>query len=309
MSCRPHADAALLVLPARRERRSCHDRRRPHSDGTEAHFDRFLALSPAGCSVADWECVRSTSYVYPNNDMTDAQVAAYQAQGFEIALHLNTGLPGLHERLAARDLGRPAGRSSWRAGPTPSLRRARTAPTASPGATGRAQPRWSASSGSDWTRTTTTGRAAGSRTGPGCSRAPASRMRFADRDGSLIDVYQATTQLDRRVGDRTPRAHRGAAGQRARGSGLLRRLHGEHAHGNRDLSGRQRDRRRRAGARRARDLAPSSCSTGSTAATTRRSPASASTGAACASALNPAAGARGLEAMVPRPGPPGGCPA
>ena len=59
--------------------------------GTEEHFDRFLALSAAGCSVADWDCVRSTSYVYTLNDMTDAQVAAYQAQGFEIALHLNTG--------------------------------------------------------------------------------------------------------------------------------------------------------------------------------------------------------------------------
>ena len=66
------------------------------SGGTVAHFDRFLQLSPAGCSVADWECVRSTSYVYTINAMTDAQVAAYQAQGFEIALHLNTGCAELH---------------------------------------------------------------------------------------------------------------------------------------------------------------------------------------------------------------------
>ena len=33
--------------------------------GTASHFDRYKALSPAGCVVANWECVRSTSYVYP----------------------------------------------------------------------------------------------------------------------------------------------------------------------------------------------------------------------------------------------------
>ena len=33
--------------------------------GTASNFDRFKALSPAGCVVANWECVRSTSYIYP----------------------------------------------------------------------------------------------------------------------------------------------------------------------------------------------------------------------------------------------------
>ncbi len=28
-------------------------------------FDHFIAVSPAGCSVADWECVRSSTYIYP----------------------------------------------------------------------------------------------------------------------------------------------------------------------------------------------------------------------------------------------------
>jgi chitodextrinase len=55
--------------------------------GTASNFDRFKALSPAGCVVADWQCVRSTSYVFPQNPMSDAQAAAYAAQGFEIALH------------------------------------------------------------------------------------------------------------------------------------------------------------------------------------------------------------------------------
>jgi flagellar hook capping protein FlgD len=56
--------------------------------GTRGQFDRYIADSPSGCSVDDWQCVRSTSYVFPGTSITDAQAAAYQAVGFEIALHL-----------------------------------------------------------------------------------------------------------------------------------------------------------------------------------------------------------------------------
>ena len=38
--------------------------------GTPAFFNRLKDSSPAGCSVADWECVRATSYVYPDTPMT-----------------------------------------------------------------------------------------------------------------------------------------------------------------------------------------------------------------------------------------------
>ena len=39
----------------------------------------------------DWTAIRSTSYIFPNTNLTDAQAAAYNAAGFEIGLHLNTG--------------------------------------------------------------------------------------------------------------------------------------------------------------------------------------------------------------------------
>ena len=55
--------------------------------GTASHFDRYKALSPAGCSLAAWDCVRSTSYVYPNATLTNGQAAGYTADGFEVALH------------------------------------------------------------------------------------------------------------------------------------------------------------------------------------------------------------------------------
>ena len=59
--------------------------------GTEGRFNQYEALSPSGCSVANWECVRGTSYIYPNTPtLTNSEAAAFQAQGFEIGLHVNT---------------------------------------------------------------------------------------------------------------------------------------------------------------------------------------------------------------------------
>ena len=55
--------------------------------GTATRFDRYKALSPAGCNLAEWECVRSTSYLFPDSALSNAQAAAYLADGFEVALH------------------------------------------------------------------------------------------------------------------------------------------------------------------------------------------------------------------------------
>jgi hypothetical protein len=58
--------------------------------GTKARFDGYMALSPAGCSVANWECIRGTSYIYPNTPITNTQASTYNTNGFEIAVHVNT---------------------------------------------------------------------------------------------------------------------------------------------------------------------------------------------------------------------------
>src|SRR5439155_1332784 len=55
--------------------------------GTASNVDRFMQLSPAGCVVAAWQCIRATSWIFPNNPVTNEQAAQYVAQGFEIALH------------------------------------------------------------------------------------------------------------------------------------------------------------------------------------------------------------------------------
>ena len=56
--------------------------------GTVDRFNTYLAESPAGCSVANWECVRATSNIVPSiNPLTDAQLAPFIPQGFEVADH------------------------------------------------------------------------------------------------------------------------------------------------------------------------------------------------------------------------------
>ncbi|WZF20529.1 DUF4082 domain-containing protein [Nostoc sp. UHCC 0302] len=70
--------------------------------GTVGRFNQFKALSEPGCLVDDWECIRGTSYIYPNTPLTDAQAAAFNADGFELSLHVSTNCQNFEpEKLPA----------------------------------------------------------------------------------------------------------------------------------------------------------------------------------------------------------------
>ena len=56
-----------------------------NNGGTAGRFDQYLNDSPAGCSVADWTCVRATSYIWTNTPIPN--YLNYVSQGFEIANH------------------------------------------------------------------------------------------------------------------------------------------------------------------------------------------------------------------------------
>ena len=68
---------------------------------TSSRFADFIAASPSGCSVADWQCVRGTAYLFPqvlaSNPLTDSQAASYVAQGFEIGVHVDSDPSHLFE--------------------------------------------------------------------------------------------------------------------------------------------------------------------------------------------------------------------
>jgi hypothetical protein len=58
--------------------------------GTAGRFDQYKSYSIPGCAVGDWACIRSTSYIYSTSPLTNTQAAAYEADGFEVALHVHT---------------------------------------------------------------------------------------------------------------------------------------------------------------------------------------------------------------------------
>ena len=175
--------------------------------GTAGQFDRYAADSRGGCSVADWECVRSTSYVFPSTRITDAQAHDYQRAGFELALHL---------RVSGRNKGAEACNDfTTSAGLTDDLMSQREAfadrwPSVESPVTGRTHcVVWS-----DWASVPKAERAAGirldtnyyywpapgCRTGPACSRGPASRC------ASPTPTARSSTSIRPRPSSPTSRA-------------------------------------------------------------------------------------------------------
>ena len=163
------------------------------SAGTRETFDKLEAASPAGCVVADWQCLRATSWGYTGISLTDAQAADYQARGFDLGVHVNTNCqdwtPASLPAFFANDL-------QAFAAVFPSVlpqRGNRTHCIAwSDWAT---QPRVELARGIRydmnyyyWPGSWVAGR-------PGFFTGSGLPMRFADLDGTRIDVYQGVSQL------------------------------------------------------------------------------------------------------------------
>ena len=162
--------------------------------GTAGRMSTYNAASPAGCSVAKWECPRFTSYVY-------AGLADDQRSGLDVR-H-----PGLRDRPAPPErlqqlhvAGRPPEHLHHPARPVAGQVHGLPSPTTS---------RYHCIVWSDWASQPKAELATGIRLDtnyyyypgswvadrPGFMTGSGIPMRFADTDGSLIDVYQATTQM------------------------------------------------------------------------------------------------------------------
>jgi hypothetical protein len=164
--------------------------------GTAFRFDRLKALSPAGCSVASWQCLRATAFIYPDDAMTNSQAAGYIADGFDLGLHGNFGSCPTGVQTQAQIQAAVASQ-------TTSLRAKYTSIPA-PVSTRNHCYFWP-----DWASVAKVERANGVRidadydhypgswigTKPGFMTGGGFPMRFADTDGSLIDVYQENTAL------------------------------------------------------------------------------------------------------------------
>jgi hypothetical protein len=171
--------------------------------GTVARFSQFQTASAPGCVVENWECIRSTSYVYPvTPPLTDAVAAQYHDRGFEIALHVNTGCADFtpsslmtfyRDQLASF-------RTAYPSLPPPVTNR--THCVAWTDWATQAKVELTHNIGLDttyyyWPPAWVANR-------PGFFTGSGMPMRFADLDGSLIDVYQAATQMTDESGQAYP---------------------------------------------------------------------------------------------------------
>ena len=129
--------------------------------GTVGRFDQYMAVSPPGCSVQLWQCVRSTSYITADPDLpspvTAAQVASYTAQGFEVSVHPWRGRCTTPSRACSTPSTPSRSTRSSSAMGAP-LRRRRRGSTASRGRTGRRMRSRRSPTASGSIRTTTTSR-------------------------------------------------------------------------------------------------------------------------------------------------------
>ncbi|HWM93884.1 MAG TPA: family 16 glycoside hydrolase [Thermoanaerobaculia bacterium] len=172
------------------------------NNGTEGRFQSYQLDSPVGCSVADWECVRGTSYIFPNTPIAPATAEAFEADGFEIAVHVNTNCanwsPSSLQTVYATQIASFA--SIFTTLDVPVTNRTHCIV-------------WS-----DWVSQAKVSKDNGIRLDtnyyywppewildrPGFMTGSGMPMRFADVDGTRIDVYQAATQFTDESGQSYP---------------------------------------------------------------------------------------------------------
>jgi hypothetical protein len=196
----PHGYAAAVVLTG--------DDHGDGGSGSVARFRQNLGQSPHDCSVKDWTCVRSTSYAFPTSRMSDRVLRRYQAAGFELALHTRVDAPAAHgtdsdESGKCNNFDSAGQLQAEMAEQLAALRRelpSLDAPLTNrmhcviwSSWTGTAEAESARHMGLDTTYYYWPANWVADR--PGVFTGSALPMRFAAADGSLLDVYQAATQV------------------------------------------------------------------------------------------------------------------
>ncbi len=164
------------------------------NNGTEGRFNQYKTLGPnTAQDITDWKAIRGTSYMYPNTPISNAQAAAFQAEGFELALHPTTNCLNFTPASLMNDFTAQLVQFG----------------NAYPGLSSPVTNRTHCLAWSDWASEAKTELQKGMRLDatyyywpqtwmqnrPGMFTGSGMPMRFADLDGSLIDVYQAPTQM------------------------------------------------------------------------------------------------------------------
>ena len=168
----------------------------------EARLAAEEAASPAGCSVADWECIRSTVYLYTSALPDDSTAKQWEDAGLRGRPPRQHGLRGLD----------PASLADFYTGQIANF--FSTFPSLAPLLTHRTH----CIAWSDWATQPQVELENGIRLDanyyywppgwvnntPGFFTGSGMPMRFAGLDGTMIDVYQATTQMTDESGQTYP---------------------------------------------------------------------------------------------------------
>ena len=163
------------------------------TNGTAGQFSYFLRQSTPGCDVNAWECIRGTSYMFAATPIPPADAAGFAAQGFELGVHVTTGCSDYTpQSLEANFVNDLADFSSAFPGfPAPKTNRLHCVAWSDYST----QPKVELSHGIRLDTTYYYWPAAWVNDVPGVFTGSAMPMRFADADGTMIDVYQAATQM------------------------------------------------------------------------------------------------------------------
>jgi hypothetical protein len=175
------------------------------SNGTAGRFDIYNSNSTPGCNVANWDCVRSTSYIYSQTPISPAQASTYISQGFEI---------GLHMWMSGNNQGSTASDTNCHDFTTASInadygQQVTLFSSLFPGATPVRTNRTHCLVWTDYDTQPQVELANGIRLDtnyyywppgwvnnvPGLFTGSGMPMRYAKTDGTMVDVYQATTQM------------------------------------------------------------------------------------------------------------------
>lgn len=169
---------------------------------TVDRFQIYLDQSPDGASVADWEAVRASSYVRADEGLSDEEARRWTELGFELGVHVNTrcadstdgqlqAFYGIHlDRFAAR----------FPSLPVPASERTHCIAWT----TWAGQPNVKARFGIRIDTNYYYAPASWIGNRPGMFTGSGIPMRFADRDGTIIDVFQVTTQMNDEAGQTYP---------------------------------------------------------------------------------------------------------
>ena len=184
---------------------------------TAARFDQFLAASPKGCVVDNWECVRSSSYLFPpivaSNPLTNSQAASYIADGFEIGVHVNSNPDCSDWTFNSLDSDYTSDLNSFASKytsvPAPETHRMHCISWSDYDS----QPKVELNHGIRLDTTYYYWPGSWINNIPGFFTGSGMPMRFADINGNILDIYQAAYPDDRRVRSDIPLHDQYAAGQ------------------------------------------------------------------------------------------------